>query len=60
MATKTLFVQDEVEAGRLTIGWVQSKVNVADIATNHVDGKTLEALLKLLPVELRSDGVGGD
>ena len=51
--TQSLWIQDAVRTKRVGVEKVPGTENVADIGTKHLDGPTLDKLLKKLGIEFR-------
>ena len=50
LETRTLWVQDQVERGRLKFKKIDGSTNTADVLTNYLSAQALASLLRRLPV----------
>ena len=50
LETRTLWVQDQVDRGRLQIRKIDGRINPADLLTKYLSGSRLSALLNDLPL----------
>ena len=50
LETRTLWVQDQVERGRLKIKKIDGSSNTADVLTKYLSAQALASLLRRLPV----------
>ena len=48
-----LWVQDQVERGRIQIRKIGGKTNVADMLTKYLDGRSMKILMEHLPIRIR-------